>query len=188
MGEMDRELVERAQRGDLGAFEALASASHARLYRVALGVLRDQDRARDATQQALVEIWKHIRGLRDPEAYEAWSYRIVARECGREARRTPERTPDGLDGLVVPQAQDPLRPVLDRDQLERGFRRISVEHRTILVMRFLLDLSYEDIGSVLEISTGTVASRLSRALDAMRAALEADERALSTLHQATEVE
>jgi RNA polymerase sigma-70 factor (ECF subfamily) len=186
---MDRDLVKRAQGGDLGAFEALASLSHSRLYRVAFGILRDTDRAKDATQQALVEIWKHIRGLRDPEAYDAWSYRIVVRECMRDAKRGDERALDTEVETESPAtAADPFRGVVHRDQLERGFRRISVEHRAILVMRYLLDLSYEDIAKALDISAGTVASRLSRALAAMRAELEADERTLPTLRQAQEVD
>lgn len=189
LGEMDRELVEKAQRGDLEAFEALATLTHERLFRVAFGVLRDTERAKDATQQALVEIWKHIRGLRDPEAYGSWSYRIVVRECIREAKRTANWVLDNdLDPQAPPPVADPVRMIVERDRLERGFQRISLEHRTVLVMRFLLDLSYEDIATTLEVSSGTVASRLSRALEAMRAALEADERAMPTLHEATEVE
>lgn len=189
MGAMDRELVRRAQDGDLGAFEALASLSHARLYRVAFGILRDTDRAKDATQQALVEIWKHIRGLREAEAYDAWSYRIVVRECVRDARRSDDRPLDAsLEGHPLPQATDPFVSVVDRDRLERGFRQISVEHRAVLVMRYLLDLSYEDMAESLDVSPGTVASRLSRALAAMRAALEADERAFTSLRQAREVD
>lgn len=186
---MDRELVRRAQDGDLGAFEALAAVSHERLYRVAFGILRDTDRAKDATQQALVEIWKHIRGLRDAEAYDAWSYRIVVRECVRDAKRGGDRPLDAsLEGQTLSQMADPFRRVVDRDRLERGFRQISVEHRAVLVMRYLLDLSYEDIADALDISSGTVASRLSRALAAMRAALEADERSLPSLRQAQEVD
>lgn len=186
---MDRELVRRAQAGDLGAFEALAQLSHARLYRVAFGILRDTDRAKDATQQALVEIWKHIRGLRDPEAYDAWSYRIVVRECVRDAKHADDRALDAeLDARSQLRSADPFGRVIDRDQLERGFRRISVEHRAVLVMRYLLDLSYEDIADSLDVSSGTVASRLSRALAAMRAALEADERPLPMLHEVPEVE
>ena len=65
-------------------------------------------RAPADTQQALVEIWKHIRGLRDPEAYDAWSYRIVVRECMRDAKRGDERAldteveTDGVNLLIDP--------------------------------------------------------------------------------------
>jgi RNA polymerase sigma-70 factor, ECF subfamily len=174
---MDRELVERAQEGDLGAFEALASASHARLYRVAFGILRDSDRAKDAVQDALVDIWKHLQGLRDPGAYESWSNRVVVRACMREVRQRPRFLPHPLAEVELePRTAGAIAMVLDRDQLERGFRRLSVEHRAVIVMRYLLDQSYDDIAAVLEVSPGTVGSRLNRAMAALRAALEADER------------
>jgi RNA polymerase sigma-70 factor, ECF subfamily len=174
---MDRELVERAQKGDLGAFEALASASHARLYRVAFGILRDSDRAKDAAQDALVDIWKHLQGVRDPGAYEAWSNRVVVRACMREVRQRPRFLHHPLAEVELePRTAGAIAVVLDRDQLERGFRRLSVEHRAVIVMRYLLDQSYEDIAAVLEVSPGTVGSRLNRAMAALRAALEADER------------
>lgn len=185
---MDRDLVERAQGGDLAAFDALAVSTHPRLYRVALGILRDADRAEDATQAALVDVWKYLPRLREPQAFEAWSYRLLVRSCVREARGAPRWLP-GIpadhDGLRV---RDAFDVVLDRDQLERGFRRLSVEHRAVIVLRYLLDLSHEDTAEVLGIAPGTVGSRLSRALAALRAALEADERRALPLREAGEVD
>jgi hypothetical protein len=69
---MDRDLVVQAQRGDLGAFEALATSSHPRLFRVALGILRDADRAEDATQATMVDVWRYLPRLRDPRAFDSW--------------------------------------------------------------------------------------------------------------------
>jgi RNA polymerase sigma-70 factor, ECF subfamily len=185
---MDRDLVERARGGDLGAFDALTASTYPRLYRVALGVLRDSDRAEDATQAALVDVWKYLPRLRDAGAYEAWSYRLVVRACIREARQAPRWIPDIALGRSEPLAADDLRSVADRDQLERGFRRISIEHRAVIVMRYLLDLSHEDTAAALGIAPGTVGSRLSRAMSALRAALEADDRPTEMLREATEVE
>lgn len=174
---MDRDLVERAQAGDLAAFEALASASHPRLYRAAFGILRDSDRAQDATQQALVEIWKHVRGLRAPEAYERWSYRITVRMAVAEAERSARWTSDTMPEVhPAPGAVADFETIVHRDQLERGFHRISVEHRAVIVMRHLLDLSYEEIAEALGVAPGTVASRLYRAMEALRGAIEADDR------------
>jgi RNA polymerase sigma-70 factor, ECF subfamily len=184
---MDRELVERAQKGDLGAFEALASASHARLYRVAFGILRDSDRAKDAAQDALVDIWKHLQGVRDAGAYESWSNRVVVRACMCEVRQRPRFLPHPLAEVEL-EPRTAIGAVLDRDQLERGFRRISVEHRAVIVMRYLLDQSYDDIAAVLEIPPGTVGSRLNRAMAALRAALEADERPALPLLEPQEID
>lgn len=186
---MDPELVERAREGDLGAFEALASASHARLYRIALGILRDRDRAKDATQNALVDIWRSISALREPGAYDTWSNRVVVRACLREVRQRPHLAPYPLGELRwEPAAANATDAILDRDRLERGFRRLSVEHRAVIVMRHLLDLSYDDIAAVLEVSPGTVASRLNRAMGELRAAIEADERPAPTLLEAREAD
>jgi RNA polymerase sigma-70 factor (ECF subfamily) len=185
---MDRELVERAQGGDLEAFDALTASTHPRLYRVALGILRDTDQAEDATQAALVEVWKYLPRLRDPQAFESWSYRLLVRSCMREARDTRRWLPEIPSGHDEPRAADTFGAVVDRDQLERGFRRLSVEHRAVIVMRYLLDLSHEDTAAALDISPGTVGSRLSRAMAALRAALEADDRPTETLREATEAE
>lgn len=185
---MDRDLVERAQGGDLAAFDALTVSTHPRLYRVALGILRDADRAEDATQAALVEVWKYLPRLRDPQAFESWSYRLLVRSCVREARHMPRWLPAIAAGREQLRAADTLDSVIDRDQLERGFRRLSVEHRAVIVLRYLLDLSHEDAAAVLGIAPGTVGSRLSRAMSALRAALEADARPAPALRQAQEVD
>lgn len=187
-GAMDRDLVERAQGGDLGAFDALTVSTHPRLYRVALGILRDADRAEDATQAALIDVWKYLPRLREPEAYEAWSYRLAVRACMREAKQGPRWMPDMSIGGDEPRTGDEFSAVVDRDQLERGFRRLSIEHRAVIVMRYLLDMSHEDAADALGIAPGTVGSRLSRAMAALRAALEADDRPTEMLREATETE
>jgi RNA polymerase sigma-70 factor (ECF subfamily) len=174
---MDTDLVVRAQRGDLSAFEGLATASHPRLYRVALGILRDTDRAEDATQAALVDIWKYLRRLREPAAYESWSYRLLVRASIREARNAPRWLPDvDLGSRVDPRASYAFGAIADRDQLDRGFRRLSIDHRVVIVMRYLLDMPIESVARALDIPPGTVASRLNRAMAALRAALESDAR------------
>ena len=85
-------------------------------------------------------------------------------------------------------APDEYGTVIDRDQLERGFRHLSVEHRTIIVLRCLLDLPMEQVADVLGIPAGTVGSRLSRAVHAMRAALEAESRTSPTIDSAVRQE
>lgn len=171
---MDRALVVRAQQGDRHAFEALTVTSHPRLFRVAYGILRDPSTAEDAVQQAIVDIWRYLRRLRDPDRFEAWAYRIVVNACTDEVRR--RRSAAGLASRIEPSARDEYAAVLDRDQLSRGFARLSVDHRAVIVMRYLLDLSVEDTAEALGVPPGTVASRLNRALQSLRGALEADAR------------
>jgi RNA polymerase sigma-70 factor (ECF subfamily) len=174
---MDQDLVVRVQHGDQRAFEALALADHPRLYRVAHGILRDHQSAEDATQQALLDIWRDVRRLREPSKYEGWSYRLLVHACGREAKRRPDWLPDDAIPLgQQPQAADEYGTVLDRDQLERGFQHLSVDHRAVVVLRYLVDLTPVQVAEVLGIPRRTVYSRLKRAMPVMRSALEADAR------------
>ncbi len=176
-GDMDQGLVVRAQQGDQQAFEVLVASHHARLFRVAQGILRDPHRAEDATQQGFLDIWRHIRRLRDPAKFEGWSYRLVVNACYDEAKRHPKWEPDsGMKSTDEPVAGDAFGAVADRDELSRGFEHLSLDHRAILVLRYLLDLTLEQVAEVLDIPEGTAHSRIKRAMEALRAALEADAR------------
>ena len=176
---MDRTLVERAQKGDHAAFATLAEAATGRLYGVATLILRDSDRAQDAVQDALVSAWRDVRGLRDPDAWEAWIHRLVVRACYREAdRHRRRRLLSDTFHPTPPTVGDGSSNLADRDEIERGFRRLTVEQRAILVLHFHVGLSSAETSLVLGIPEGTARTRLHRALRAMRAALEADARAI----------
>ncbi|HEX8025070.1 MAG TPA: sigma-70 family RNA polymerase sigma factor [Candidatus Limnocylindrales bacterium] len=174
---MDTDLVIRAQRGDEQAFASLAVAVGDRLHAVSHRILRDTDLAEDATQQALLAIWRDLPTLRDPAHFDAWSYRLLVRACYAEGRRTRRWTPN-LRVLPVdePADADRLSAVVDRDQLERGFRRLSIDHRVVVVLHHYLDLSLDAVADVLGIPVGTVRSRLHHAMRGLRAALDADAR------------
>jgi RNA polymerase sigma-70 factor (ECF subfamily) len=174
---VDERLVRRAQQGDQEAFEALVLASHARLLRVAQGVLRDRHVAEDATQQAFLDIWRDIRRLRDPSKFEGWSYKLLLRVCYAEAKRMPKWVSDSqLPAASEPRVGDVFGVIVDRDQLSRGFQHLSTDHRAVIVLRYLMDLSPEQVAEALDIPRKTVYSRLGRAMDALRAALETESR------------
>jgi RNA polymerase sigma-70 factor (ECF subfamily) len=167
--------VTLAQNGDERAFAEIARAMSSRLYAIAYRILRDHDRADDATQQAIVAIWRDLPGLRDPERFEGWAYRILVNACYSESRRTrrnAEITPDEM-GLTSP---DDSIAVVDRDQLERGFRRLPAEQRAVLVLQHYLEMDLTQIAEVLDVPVGTVKSRSHAGRQALRAALEADAR------------
>jgi RNA polymerase sigma-70 factor (ECF subfamily) len=177
---MDPALVTQARQGDQQAFEALAGAAHPRLFRVALGVLQDSETAEDATQQALIAIWRYLPRLRDPLKFDSWSYRLLVRACYAEVKHAPKWLPESaMTGDHEPVATDDFLGVVQRDQLERGFRRLSVEHRAVIVLRYMLDLPLEQVAEALDVSVSTLASCQRRALDALRAALDADERVVA---------
>ena len=171
---MERRLVARAQEGDHDAFDQLALHITDRLYAVAYRILRNGPSAEDATQQALVSIWRQLPKLRDPDRFEAWAYRLLVNASYAEHRRTRREAPSG--SLTDGTTDDPYLSVHDRDQLERGFARLSTEQRAVLVLQHYLNLSHDEMAEVLGIPVGTVRSRLHGARGAMRAALEADAR------------
>jgi RNA polymerase sigma-70 factor (ECF subfamily) len=174
---VDSELIGRAQRGDEEAFASLAVAVGNRLHAVAYRILRDVDLAQDATQQALLAIWRDLPQLRDPARFEAWSYRLLVRACYTEGRRSRRWQPDlRIVPTDEPPAREHLSVIVDRDQLERGFRRLSIDHRSVVVLHHYLDLSVDETADALGVPVGTVRSRLHYAMRALRAALEADAR------------
>jgi RNA polymerase sigma-70 factor (ECF subfamily) len=171
---VDRDLVERAQRGDREAFGILARMRADRLYAIAHRILREVDRAEDAMQQALVIAWRELPSLRDPDRFDAWLQRLLVNACYAEARQRREWSVK-LRVLPVdgPQVEDGTRQVADRDELERGFRRLSAEQRAVLVLHHYLGLTPTEVGERLGIPAGTARSRLHYAHRAMKAALEA---------------
>jgi RNA polymerase sigma-70 factor, ECF subfamily len=174
---VDLELVIRAQRGDRAAFALLAADFASRFLAVSRRILRDIDLAEDATQQALVAIWRDLPQLRDPARFDAWSYRLLVRACYAEGHRERTWSPN----LRMLPADEPtesraLDSIIERDQLETAIRRLSVDHRTVLVLHHYADIPLERVAQILEIPVGTVYSRLHHAMRGMRAALDADSR------------
>ena len=178
---MRRELVERAMAGDHDAFSELARVSIGRLYAVARLILRDPHRAEDATQEALVTAWRDLSALRDPDRFDGWLHRLVLRACYREASRgrrrwTVETEVRDWDGMVPDQTAD----FADRDQLERGFRRLAPEQRAVIVLHHYLGLTLDETADALGVPPGTARSRINRAMGALRAALDADARSANS--------
>jgi RNA polymerase sigma factor (sigma-70 family) len=175
---MQRDLVERARRGDHDAFAELAGAAISRLDSAAWLILRDPEQAADAVQNALVRAWRDLPTLRDPGRFDAWLHRLLVRSCIDEGRRVRRHRIDlELTALDVPVVADHVSTIADRDQLERGFIRLDPEMRAVIVLHHYLDLAIPDVAATLGIPIGTAKSRLHRALGLMRAALDADARA-----------
>jgi len=174
---MDTDLVIRAQRGDKEAYAILAAGFADRFLAVARRILRDIDLAEDATQQALLTIWRDLPQLRDPARFDAWSYRLLVRACYAEGRKERRWAPNiRLLPADEPMAADGLDSVVDRDQLERGFRRLSLDHRTVVVLHHYLDLPIDRVAEIVGVPIGTANSRLHYAMRGLRAALDADAR------------
>jgi len=168
-----RELVERAGRGDHDAFAVLVRRDIARLDAAARLILHDPELARDAVQEALVGAWRDLPGLRDPDRFDAWIHRITVRSCLAILRRRRRRV---IEVELTPTTDVPVGDigsfVVDRDQVERALRRLDPDRRAIVVVHFFLGLPLPETAEALGIPLGTAKSRLHRALAMMRAELQ----------------
>jgi RNA polymerase sigma-70 factor (ECF subfamily) len=169
-------LVDQAKRGDEEAFDALARQVGDRCMAIAVRILRDAHLAEDAVQAALVTAWRELRSLRDPERFEPWLHRILTHACYAEARRRRQWSANLKVLPVEPAHAGETSTVEDRDQLERAFRRLTLEQRTVIVFHRYLGLPLPEVAERLGVPLGTVKSRLFHATAALRASLEADDR------------
>ncbi len=183
---MDRELVVLAREGDHDAFARLVASSIGRLNAIARLILRDYGLAEDAVQDAFVDAWRSLPGLRDPDRFDAWMTRLLVRSCqdtGRRARRRAVELP--LLANDDPDIADHQAAFAVTDQLERGLRDLTVDQRTVIVLSFYLDLPIAEAASVLGVPAGTMKSRLHRALAALRATVDADDRPIARTAERT---
>jgi RNA polymerase sigma-70 factor (ECF subfamily) len=171
------ELVRRAQGGDHGAFESLVRPQVDRLYGLAGLLLPDRSRAEDAVQEALLRAWRDLPKLRDPEKFAPWLRRLVVNAAHDEGRRLGRRRAEVALGPQHDRSTgDSVDALLDRDELSQAFRRLNREERTVVALRYFLDLSTADAATTLGIREVTYRSKLHRAIRALGAALAADAR------------
>ena len=163
-------------RGDHDAFASLIAGAGNGLYALACLVLREPDRAEDATQEAIVKAWRELPRLRDPERFDAWLRRLVVNACYDEGRRVRRRAEVALVDLDVHSTPDPAAGIVSRDAVEQAFRRLPLDQRAVLVLQHYFGLGHGQIAEALAIPIGTVKSRIRYGAAAMRASLDADER------------
>jgi RNA polymerase sigma-70 factor, ECF subfamily len=167
--------------GDEEAFDDLVGRIGDSLHSVARRILRDTILAQDATQQALLDAWRNLPSLRDPDRFEAWTHRLLVRACYAEARRERRhrrnlrllpRSGEGVPDLTT--------RIAIQDQLDAAFRQLSVEHRTVVVLVHYLGLSPTEAAERMGTPAGTARSRLHYALKELRSAIEADLQPVTT--------
>ena len=174
---MQGPLVEQARAGDEQAFASLARGASDRLLSIAFRILRDLGLAEDAVQQTLVAAWRELPNLREVERFDAWLHRLLVNACYRELRRgRPWSSNVRALPLDTPDRRDDANSVVQRDQLERGFRRLPAEQRAVFVFHHYLGLTLVEVADHIGIPVGTAKSRLHHASAALRASLEADAR------------
>jgi len=174
---MRLDLVERARNGDRDAFGQIAAAEIDRLHAIARLILRDPDLAEDAVQDALVRCWRQLPKLAAAEHFDGWLYRILMRTVADEFSRRRRFQSSVRELRSEPFIGDSTHAIADRDELERGFRELSIDHRAVVVLHHYAGLPLPAAAAALGIRPGTAKSRYHYAMAALRAALEAGARA-----------
>lgn len=173
-------LIAAAQAGDRTAFDQLAADYMSRLLNTAYRILGDDDAAADATQDALLSAFRHLRTFRGG-SFSGWLHRIVTNACYDQLRWQQRRPASSLEALAAePTCRDgignaasaPEDYVLWQDveaAVQRGLDRLSEEHRAAVVLSGVDELSYREIAAVVGAPVGTVKSRISRGRAQLRA-------------------
>jgi len=185
----DHDLVQRVQAGDTAAFRALFDKYHRRAFAVAMGVVKNQDDALDAVQEAFVKVHKNIHKFQGSSSFYTWLYRIVMNVSIDHVRRTSRRKTLDFDeralheesavagdGALVPSVTDanPGNAALRRElggAIQAALQELPEHHRAVIVLREIEGMSYEEMAEALEVPKGTVMSRLFHARKKMQAAL-----------------
>jgi RNA polymerase sigma-70 factor (ECF subfamily) len=170
-----------AQRGDQAAFAAIVRSYQRAVYRVAYGLMRNASDADDVTQEAFLSAWQAIGRFRVGEPLYPWLARIATNAAFSLMRRRKRRPETPIEPLVEAGRQwaggdDPAEDAAagERDRmLSEAFGGLSEEHQTVLVLRVVEEMQYEEIARALVIPVGTVMSRLSRARADLRSRLRA---------------
>jgi len=171
-----RELVERARRGDHDAFATLAGDAIARLDAAARLILRDPELARDGVQDGYLRAWRTLPALRDPDRFDAWLRRLIVHSCIDIMRRRRHRAIEvDLTPIDVAGGGDFTSTIVDRDLVEEALRHLDPEWRAVVVMHYFLGMPLPEVATALGIPLGTAKSRLHRSILAMRIAVDADD-------------
>lgn len=173
----EKDLICRAARGDAEAFRQLVEAYQTPAYRLAARMC-GPDSAEDVTQEAFLAAWRALPEFRGDCRFSTWLYRLVSNaaiDCLRREKK--HRDTGDVDDLELPDGgpspQEQAERSDTRDAVRRALDRLSPEHRQVLLLRFMQELDYGEIARALDVSEGTVKSRINRAKSKLREVLAA---------------
>lgn len=184
----ERQLVEKAKRGDMTAFEQLVAAHQQKIYTVAFRILENGEDAADVAQETLIRVYRSLANFKGDSSLSTWIYRITVNLCKDALRKRGHLFTQSLDEPIseeneslYPQLMDEA-PLPDeqyeqrelKDYLEKFIARLSPDYRMVVIMREQMEMSYEEISQALNISLGTVKSRLNRARKYLRESILQD--------------
>jgi RNA polymerase sigma-70 factor, ECF subfamily len=166
-GTSDLDLVNSAQRGDRQAFDELVGPLIDQAFRLAFGMLHDREAAEDAVQEAAVRAWRKLGNLRAGIGVRAWFLAIVANQC-RDVIRSRWWSVLRLEPTAGPASGGFEDRIARGADLRAALRKLNIDQREVLVLRYYLDLTLDEVAAITGVPVGTVKSRINRALAAMR--------------------
>ena len=174
MAQNELNMVQRARSGDRDAFAWLLERYEKQVYHQALRMVGNPEDAADLTQDTFIKVWQGLPSFQGDSSFSTWLFRLTGNACIDFIRREKKRRGDvslddeerDLSSALIDPTSTPQQ-ALEQKELHRavseGLRRLSDEHRQILVLREINGLSYDEIGDILDLSPGTVKSRIARA-------------------------
>lgn len=171
--------IEAAKQGDTAAFEELVRLYEKRVYALTLRMCKNPEDAAEAAQEAFLSAWQGLPFFRGDASFSTWLYRLASNACvdllRRESRHRGAAGPSFNDEEAAvdvadeaPLPQETLERKELREQIEAGLQPLTPDHRAVLILREMHQLSYDEIAGVLEIDVGTVKSRINRARKQLR--------------------
>jgi RNA polymerase sigma-70 factor (ECF subfamily) len=178
----EKNLIELSAKGNVEAFETLVQAHQKRVYNIALRMTKDPDDAQELSQDALVRAFVAIKKFRGESSFSTWLYRITMNVCTDFLRKRNKAVVVSLEqGAAGNENYNPVQlpekspgpdELTEKKQLKEMVKQamdlLSVEHRQVLILRDLMDLTYKDIANTLNVNEGTIKSRINRARDALK--------------------
>lgn len=183
----EEELINAILKGDLKAYEALISQYEKKIYALCLQLLKDPEEAYDAAQEVCIKIWKQLATFKGQAKLSTWIYRMATNQCLDILRKNKRKGQEfslfldeetGEEEKLTDQTaiwHDVSSHIEQKELgevLKQGIGELKEDYQAVIVLRDIEQFSYEEIASILEISLGTVKSRLSRARAALRKILE----------------
>jgi RNA polymerase sigma-70 factor (ECF subfamily) len=174
-------LITQCRKGSTAAFEQLVERYEKRVYNLAYRLTGNREDASDIAQEAFLKVYTSLNDFRGESSFSTWLYRVVSNACLDELRKRSRRKVVSFDNPYPGEDDSPrqlpsddpepsadMERIEEKEAVQRGINELSDDHRMIIIMRDIQDMSYEDIASVLGLSIGTVKSRLNRARLSLR--------------------
>jgi len=181
--EQDKRLILRAQAGDTGAFRLLVERHQRRVFAIALGLVRDEQDAREIAQEAFLRVHKGLPEFHGGSSFFTWLYRIVT-NLSIDLMRKPSRREAELHfALEGDDGESPILPASDADpydvvrrgqlslRIQAALEQLPPYHRGVILMREVEGMSYEEMAEAMQVSKGTIMSRLFHARKKLQRAL-----------------